>query len=134
MRGALSIAAIGIGLFLAGSSARAHHSFAAEFDASKPVNLRGVVTRVEWINPHTWIHIDVKGTDGQVVKWMIEGGSPNSLFRRGVTKASLPMGTEIIVAGYQARSGTNRANGRDLTLPDGKKLSLGAPADAPPVR
>ena len=134
MRRALSIAAIGIGLLLAGTSARAHHSFAAEFDASKPVNLRGVVTRVEWINPHTWIHIDVKGTDGQVVKWMIEGGSPNSLFRRGVTKASLPTGTEIIVEGYQARSGTKRANGRDLTLPDGKKLSLGAPADAPPVR
>ena len=134
MRHALLIAVAGIGLLLAGTSVRAHHSFAAEFDANKPVKLSGVVTRVEWINPHTWIHIDVKGTDGQVVKWMIEGGSPNSLFRRGVTKASLPTGTAIVVEGYQARSGTKRANGRDLTLPGGKKFSLEAPADAPTAK
>jgi hypothetical protein len=116
-----------------GSAGRvnAHHAFAAEFDAAKPVNLRGVVTRVEWINPHTWIHVAVKESDGQVVTWMIEGGSPNSLFRRGVTKDALPVGTEIVVEGYQARNGSRRANGRDLTLPDGKKFSLGAPTDAP---
>ena len=127
-------ALIGLACFsvvAAGAPAAAHHSFAAEFDSQRPVKLRGVITRVEWINPHTWIHIDVKGSDGQVVKWMIEGGSPNSLFRRGVTKASLPTGTEIVVEGYQARSGTKRANGRDLTLPGGKSFSLEAPADAP---
>ena len=121
----------GLCVLAAAAPALAHHSFAAEFDAKRPVKLRGVITRVEWINPHTWIHIDVKGTDGQVVKWMIEGGSPNSLFRRGVTKASLPTGIEIIVEGYQARSGTKRANGRDLTLPGGKSFSLEAPSDAP---
>ena len=133
MRRILSMAVIGICLLFGGTPAQAHHSFAAEFDAKKPVNLRGVVTRVEWINPHTWIHLDVKGPDGQLVKWMIEGGSPNSLFRRGVTKASLPLGTEIIVEGYQARSGTKRANGRDLTFPNGAKFSLGGgPSEGSP--
>ena len=125
MHATMSIAVIGICLLLLGPSAHAHHSFAAEFDAKKPVNLRGVVTRVEWINPHTWIHIDVKGPNGQLVKWMIEGGSPNALFRRGVTKASLPLGTEIVVDGYQARSVTKRANGRDLTFANGAKFQLG---------
>jgi len=112
----------------------AHHSFAAEFDANQPVQLRGTVVRVEWINPHTWIHLDVKKGDGSVERWMIEGGTPNTLLRRGLTKNSLPQGTEIMVDGYKAKNGTNRANGRDLTLTDGRKLfmgssGIGAPSD-----
>jgi hypothetical protein len=104
----------------------AHHSFAAEFDAGKPVKLRGIVTEMEWINPHSWIHMDVKGPDGKTVAWMVEGGSPNALLRRGFTKAALPAGTEILIEGYQAKDGTNRANGRDITFADGRKLFLGA--------
>jgi len=104
----------------------AHHAFAAEFDAKQPITLRGTVTRVEWINPHTWIHIDVKNPDGTVVEWMIEGGTPNTLLRNGVDRKSLPAGTEIVVDGYRAKSGLNRANGRDITLADGRKLFLGS--------
>jgi hypothetical protein len=118
-------------------SAPAHHAFAAEFDAKKPIKLRGVVTKVEWINPHAWIHIEVKKPDGAVEQWMIEGGTPNTLFRRGVNKNSLPAGTEIIVDGYQAKDGTLKGNGRDITFPDGRKLFIGstgtgAPGDPQP--
>jgi hypothetical protein len=102
-----------------------HHAFAAEFDAKKPVKLTGKVTKVEWINPHAWIHIDAKNTDGTTQEWMIEAGTPNTLFRRGLTKDSLPVGTEIVVDGYQAKDGSFRANGRDLTFIDGRKLFLG---------
>jgi hypothetical protein len=114
----------------------AHHSFAAEFDVAKPVKLQGTVTKMEWINPHSWIHMDVKNADGTVTNWMIEGGSPNSLLRRGFTKHSLEPGTEIVVEGYQAKDGANRANGRDLTFPDGKKLFIGTNPDekAPDVK
>jgi hypothetical protein len=107
----------------------AHHSFAAEFDVTKPVKLAGTVTKMEWINPHSWIHMDVKNPDGTVTDWMIEGGSPNSLLRRGFTKSSLPPGTEIVVEGYQAKDGANRPNGRDLTFPDGRKLFIGTNPD-----
>ena len=106
----------------------AHHSFAAEFDVTKPVKLEGTVTKMEWINPHAWIHIDVKNADGTVTSWMIEGGSPNALLRRGFTKYSLQPGTKIVVEGYQAKDGAYRANGRDLTFADGKKLFIGTDA------
>jgi hypothetical protein len=136
MKTLLTAVGVGASLLALALPAHAHHAFAAEFDANKPINLRGVVTRVEWINPHAWIHIDVKGPDGTVTKWMIEGGTPNTLFRRGITKESLPVGTEVIVDGYRAKNGTNRANGRDLTLVDGRKLFMGssgtgAPGDTP---
>ena len=104
----------------------AHHSFAAEFDAKKAVKLQGTVTKMEWINPHAWIYLDVKNTDGSVTNWMVEAGAPNALLRRGWTKASLLPGTEILVEGYQAKDGANRANGRDITFKDGKKLFVGS--------
>jgi hypothetical protein len=115
---------------LAGAPALAHHAFAAEFDAKKPVKLRGTVTKMEWINPHAWVHIDVKKDDGSVDEWMIEAGTPNTLLRRGFTRDSLKPGTEIIVDGYQSKDGSLRANGRDVTLPNGQTLFLGT-SDAP---
>ena len=111
---------------LAVTPAMAHHSFAAEFDARNPVSLRGTVTKMEWINPHAWIHIDVKKPDGTVDEWMIEAGSPNTLLRRGLTKNSLKVGTEILVEGYRSKDGSLRANGRDVKLPDGQILFLGS--------
>ncbi len=121
---ALGAAAVGAAPVLA------HHSFAAEFDMNQPIKLRGTVTEIEFINPHSWIHIDVKKDDGSVESWAIEGGTPNTLFRMGITQKSLPVGTEILVDGYRSRDGALRANGRDITLPDGKKLFLGG--SAPP--
>ena len=121
---------------LGGASALAHHAFAAEFDANKPVNLRGPVTRVEWINPHAWIHIDSKNADGTITKWMVEGGTPNTLLRRGITKDSLQIGTEIVVRGYQSKDALCkpecRANGRDVTFPDGRKLFMGSSGTGAP--
>ena len=124
----------GICLLAAALPLFAHHAFTAEFDAKKPLKLRGTVAKVELINPHSWIHIDVKNPDGTTTRWMIEGGTPNTLLRRGFTKNSLPAGTEILVDGYQAKDGSNRANGRDLTFPDGKKIFLGSsgPEGPPP--
>ena len=106
--------------------ASAHHSFPAEYDGDKPIKLQGTVKKVEWINPHCWITIEVKRPDGSAQTWEIEAGAPNALFRRGFTKDSLPLGTEIVVDGYMAKNGTQRANGRDLTLPDGRKLFMGS--------
>jgi hypothetical protein len=120
------------GLLLNAAPVFAHHAFAAEFDAKKPVKLRGTVSKMEWINPHAWIHVDVKDPDGKVVNWMIEAGTPNTLFRRGFTKNSLAPGTEILVDGYQSKDGSNRANGRDVTFPDGRKLFLGSSGTGAP--
>lgn len=103
----------------------AHHAFEAEFDVNRPVKLTGKVTNMEWINPHSWIHIDVVGADGKVSNWMVECGSPNIMLRRGFTKRSLEVGTEITVQGYQAKNGTLRANGSSITFKDGKKLFVG---------
>jgi len=127
------ILAASIGLvFLAEAPAWAHHAFASEFDAKKPVKLRGTVVKMEWINPHAWIHVEVKKANGAVEEWMIEAGTPNTLLRRGFTKDSLKKGTEIIVDGYQSKDGSLRANGRDLTLPDGKTLFLGSSGTGAP--
>jgi len=125
MRNRLAIVFGAASLLIAAAPVWAHHAFAAEFDAQKPVKLKGTVAKVEFINPHSWIHMDGKEADGKVTRWMVEGGSPNALFRRGVTKDALPQGTEISVDGYQAKDGSNRANGRDITFADGRKLFVG---------
>lgn len=135
MKTALLAAALLLVPFAAGARLAAHHSFAAEFDGQKPVTLKGIITKMEWTNPHAWLHIDVKGTDGKVVPWMIEGGAPNALLRRGWNRESVAPGTAVVVQGFRARDGSNRASGGDVTLPDGKKLFLGstgtgAPGDA----
>ena len=132
MRHHLAVIALAATLVCAGERISAHHSFAAEFDANKPIQLRGTVVRVEWINPHTWIHIDVKDANGKTERWMIEGGTPNTLLRQGLTRTSLPEGTEIMVDGYRAKNGSNRANGRDLTFVDGRKLFMGSSGTGAP--
>ena len=118
-----------LAIFLAAAPAWAHHSFAAEFDDKKVVKLQGTVTQMEWVNPHAWIHIDVKNPDGTVTAWMIEGNTPNGLLRRGFTKRSLEAGTELMVEGFRAKDGTNKANGSSITFKDGKKLFLGSSHD-----
>ena len=114
-----------IGLLMAAAPAFAHHGFAAEFDQTRPLKLKGTVVKWEVTNPHSWIQMDVKGNDGKVVTWMIEGGSPNNLYRLGFTKDSLPPGSEILVDGYQAKDLSTRAVGKSVTFSDGRKLFLG---------
>ena len=134
MRTKLIVALGGLAVLLAGTAASvsAHHAFAAEFDANNPVNFKGTLTRVEWVNPHVWIHVDVKRPDGTVEKWAVEGGTPNVLFRRGFTKNSLLPGTRIVIDGYRAKDGSRRANGRDITFPDGRKMFMGSSGTGAP--
>jgi hypothetical protein len=128
-----AITALGLAALISSSAAWAHHSFAAEFDVSKPVSLQGKVVKMEWINPHSWIHLAVVDEKtGQTNEWMIECGPPNGLIRRGFTKASLPAGTEILVTGWQAKDDSFRANGSSVTLPDGTRLFLGSSNNADP--
>jgi hypothetical protein len=128
MRTTLRMALAGLGLLLAAAPVRSHHAFSAEFDVQKPLKLQGTLTKWEMINPHSWFHIDVKGPDGAVVTWMIEGGSPNQLIRLGVTKNTLKAGTELVIEGYRSRDGTNKAVGRSFLFADGQRMFLGGSA------
>ena len=137
MRKTLAVLITAAGLLLAAVPVWAHHAFAAEFDATKPIKFKATVVKMQWINPHAWIDIDVKGDDGKVTRWSIEAAAPNALLRRGWNKQSLLPGAEIMVEGFQAKDGSNKANGSIITTTDGKKLFVGAAADsgegAPPV-
>ena len=129
MRITLSLLAVGVALlFLAPVRVSAHHAFAAEFDGNKPIQLKGTIIKMEWVNPHAWIYVTVKKPDGTTENWMIEGGTPNTLVRRGLRKTDVQAGTEIVVDGYRAKDGSLRANGKNITLPDGRQLFLGSEA------
>ena len=125
---------LGIGLvaFAATAPVLAHHAFSAEFDANAPVTLKGPITKIEWINPHTWIHMESKAKDGKTEEWMVEGGTPNTLQRRGITRDTIKVGTVILVEGYRAKDGSLRANGRDITFSDGRTLFMGSSGTGAP--
>ena len=124
----LSAGIAGIALLCA-APVVAHHSFSAEFDATQPITLRGKLTKMDWVNPHGWLYIDVAQPDGKLVNWAIEAGSSNSLLRRGLRQADFPIGSEVIIDGYRARNGTPTANGTTVKFADGRNFFLGAPAD-----
>jgi len=134
MRSKLFVVVAGVGLLLAAEApVVAHHAFAAEFDSNQRVNLKGAVTKVEWTNPHIWIFLDVKGNDGKVVNWAVEGGAPNALYRRGFNKNSLPAGTQVVMEGYRAKDGSNKINGRSMVFADGKTQFLGSSGTGAPI-
>ena len=128
MRTTLAVVVAGLGVMLAAKPLPAHHAFSAEFDVAKPMTLKGTLVKWEMVNPHSWFHIDERKPDGTVVNWMIEGGSPNQLIRLGVTKNTLAIGTELVIEGYLAKDGTNKAVGRNFTFADGRRLFLGGSA------
>ena len=132
MGGKFLVAVAGCGLLVTGMPAGAHHAFSAEYEATSPITVDGTVTEVEWVNPHSWIHIDVKGPDGKVVQWMVETGAPNAMFRRGFNKKSLLPGTEIHVTGYRAKNGSNTMNGQNVVLPGGQTLFVGSSGTGAP--
>ncbi len=140
MRTKLSVAVVGVGLLVAAVPVVAHHAFSSEFDAERPIRLEGTITKMEWINPHAWIHLRASKPDGTTEVWMVEGGTPNTLFRRGLTRDTLAIGTEIVVEGYQSKDGAGagtdesplKANGRNVTFPDGRKLFLGSSGTGAP--
>jgi uncharacterized protein DUF6152 len=134
MRTQLCVVVAGLVLVsaLTAKTVAAHHAFGAEFDANRPVKFKATVTKMVWVNPHAWIYVDVKKDDGRVEEWMVEAGTPNTLYRRGFTKDSLKPGTEITVDGYQSKDGSLRMNGRDVTLPNGQTLFLGASGTGAP--
>jgi uncharacterized protein DUF6152 len=135
MRTKRCMAAAGLGLLaaLTATPVVAHHAFNSEFDAKRPVKFKGTVTKMVWVNPHAWIYVEVKKADGSVDEWMVEAGTPNTLLRRGLTRQALPIGTEITVDGYQSKDGSLRANGRDLTLPNGQTLFIGSSGTGAPT-
>jgi hypothetical protein len=134
MRAKVVIAVMGMALVGAAVAVPvvAHHAFSAEFDANRPLHVEGKVVKMEWINPHAWVHVETMNDDGTMTTWMVEGGTPNTLFRRGFTQDSLAIGTEIVVDGYQAKDGSDKMNGRDLTFKDGTKLFMGSSGTGAP--
>jgi Family of unknown function (DUF6152) len=133
MRAKLSVMALGVGLLLAAVPVAAHHSFAAEFDANAPITLKGTLTKMEWVNPHGWIYVDVKGPDGKVTNWAVEAGAPNALLRRGLRKTDFPNGTEVIIEGFRAKNGSNTINGRSVKMLDGRNFFMGSSGTGAPV-
>jgi hypothetical protein len=132
MRPKVFLAVLGTGIVLAGGGLLAHHAFTAEFDAGQPIVLKGVVSKAEWVNPHSWVYLDVKDDAGKTTTWAVECGAPNALLRRGWNKNSLPIGSQIVVDGYRAKNGSTTANAKDITFPDGKKLFVGSSGTGAP--